>query len=324
MNSTVLEVPPPLQVRRIESRVLVALIVTVLTWGSAFSAIRVSLHAFDPGPLALLRLIFASATLVLYGLIVRMRLPALRDLPMIFLLGFVGYGFYYSALNYGEVTVISGVASLLIATTPIFAALLAMIFLHEKLRITGWIGVVIAFAGVALIVAGQQKGLGVSRDALFILVAAMSAAVYFVMQRPLLRRYTSLELTAYAMCAGMLMTLVFLPGLIRQARHVPPKMWGVAAYLGVFPAALGYVLWNYAMSRLPVSRVSSFLYLVPVVGMSIGWSILGEVPTRLSMLGAPVAVLGVYLVNARKRIHRRVSIVETRIAEATTNAQMAE
>jgi len=316
VNPTTLEPPPAQHSHRIEPRVLLALITTVLTWGSAFAAIRVSLRAFDPGPLALLRLIFAAAALVLYGLIVRMRLPALRDLPWIFLLGFVGYGFYYSALNYGEVTVISGVASLLIATTPIFAALLAMLFLHEHLHITGWIGVVIAFAGVALIVAGQQKGFGVSRDALFILVAAMSAAVYFVMQRPLLKRYSSLELTTYAMCAGMLMTLIFLPGLIVKGHTASLKMWGVAAYLGVFPAALGYVLWNYAMSRLPVSRVSSFLYLVPVVGMSIGWGVLGEVPTRLSLCGAPVAVLGVYLVNARKKTPGLpVPVLETEVAE---------
>jgi len=301
----------------IETRVAIALLVTILTWGSAFAAIRVALPAYGPGELALLRLMFAAGSLTIYGLFARMRLPATRDLPGIFWLGFFGFGFYYTALNFGEVTVISGVASLLIATTPIFAALLAMILLRERLGGRGWTGVLIAFTGVALIVVGQQGHLGISRDAILILVAAVSAAVYFVLQRPLLKRYSALELTTYSMWAGMLMTLIFLPGLVAKSHAASWKMLATAGYLGVFPAALGYVLWNYAMARLPVSRVSSFLYLVPVVGMSIGWIVLHEVPTRLSACGAPVAVLGVYLVNARKRAPVRVPALVVELSEST-------
>jgi drug/metabolite transporter (DMT)-like permease len=285
----------------IEPRVLLALLITVLTWGSAFAAIKKSLIAYGPGELALLRLIFGSMSLTIYGLLCRMRLPALADLPGIFMLGFVGFGFYYTALNFGELTVFSGVASLLIATTPIFAALLAMILLQERLGTTGWIGVVTAFIGVALIVAGQQKSLKISAGAVYILMAALSASFYFVLQRPFLKRYSALELTTYAMWAGTLMTMIFLPNLIHKFKNASWQMTAIVAYLGVFPAALGYVLWNYALARLPVSRVSSFLYLVPVVGLTIGSVWLHEIPARLSLLGAPVAVLGVYVVNARKR-----------------------
>jgi drug/metabolite transporter (DMT)-like permease len=293
----------------IETRVLLALLLTVLTWGSAFAAIKKSLEAYGPGELALLRLIFGSASLTVYGLCCRMRLPAMRDLPGIFLLGFVGFGFYYSALNFGEVKVMSGVASLLIATTPIFAALLAMFILREKMGAVGWTGVVIAFTGVALIVAGQQHSLKIGSGAIDILVAAISAAFYFVLQRSFLKRYSALELTTYSMWAGTLMTLIFLPKLIHECRTASWQMTATVAYLGVFPAALGYVLWNYALARLPVSRVSSFLYLVPVVGLTIGSIWLHEVPARLSLFGAPIAVLGVYLVNARKRAPLQVPAV---------------
>ncbi len=292
---------------KIELRVWLALLVTVLTWGSAFAAIRRALPAFGPGELALLRLLFAAGALSIYGLVVRMRLPQVVDLPMIFLLGFVGFGFYYTALNFGEVKVISGVASLLIATTPIYSALLAMFFLREKMGARGWIGVVTAFAGVALIVAGQQGKMGISIEAGYIVLAAISAAFYFVLQRPLLGRYTSLELTTYSMWAGAVFTLMFLPGMIHRCQTASWQMLATAGYLGVFPAALGYVMWNYALARLPVSRVSSFLYLVPVVGLSLGWAWLGERPTLLSLCGAPVAVAGVYLVNVRKK---RAAVVQ--------------
>jgi drug/metabolite transporter (DMT)-like permease len=297
---TTLEISVPVK-RSISSKVALALGTTVVIWGSAFAAIRVALHAFGPGEMALLRLMFAAAALAIYAVFTRMRLPAAGDLPGIFLLGFAGFGFYFTALNFGEVTVQAGVASLLIATAPIFTALFAVVFLKERLDLRAWIGVMIAFTGVALIIAGQQGNFGVSKGALLILAAAISAAVYFVIQRPLLKRYSSLELTTYSIWCGTLLTVFFLPGLCRQLIHTSWKMTAVVAYLGVFPAALGYVLWNYAMSKLPVSRVSSFLYLVPVVGMAGGWIVLREIPATLSLCGGPVAIAGVYLVNKRKR-----------------------
>jgi drug/metabolite transporter (DMT)-like permease len=286
---------------QIETKVAFALGITVVIWGSAFAAIRVALHAYGPGEMALLRLLFASAALAIYAGITRMRLPAIRDLPGIFLLGFVGFGFYNTALNFGEVTTLAGVTSLLIATAPIFAALFARIFLHEHLGTRGWVGVSIAFAGVVLIVAGQQGNFGVSRGAMFILAAAISAAIYFVIQRPFLKRYSSLELTTYSIWAGTLLIAFFLPGLYGQCRAASWQMTAAVAYLGVFPAALGYVLWNYALSKLPVSRVASFLYLVPLVAMACGWVMLREMPTLLSLCGGPVAVVGVYMVNTRKK-----------------------
>jgi drug/metabolite transporter (DMT)-like permease len=285
----------------IAGRVSLALGTTVVVWGSAFAAIRLALHAFGPGEMALLRLLFASAVLAIYAALTRMHLPAVRDLPGIFLLGLLGFGFYNAALNYGEVTVQAGVASLLIATAPIFTALFAVIFLKERLRLRGWIGVLIAFTGVVLIIAGQQRHFGISRGALYILIAAISAAIYFVIQRPFLKNYSSLQLTAYSIWSGTLLILFYLPSLTVELKTASWKMTAAVAYLGVFPAALGYVLWNYALSRLPVSRVSSFLYLVPVVAMTGGWILLREMPTPLSLCGGPVAVAGVFLVNTRKR-----------------------
>jgi drug/metabolite transporter (DMT)-like permease len=279
----------------------IALGITVLVWGSAFGAIRVALKSFGPGEMALLRLLFASAALAIYAGVTRMRLPRVRDLPGIFLLGCVGFGFYNAALNYGEMTTLAGVTSLLIATAPIFAALLAVIFLNERLGLRGGLGMSIAFAGVVLIIAGQQGNFTITPGAAIILSAAISAAVYFVLQRPFLKNYSSIELTTYAVWAGTLLISFYSPGLYRELHGTSWKAVAVVAYLGVFPAALGYVLWNYALSKLPVSRVSSFLYLVPVVGMAGGWFMLHEMPRMLSMSGGPVAVLGVYLVNTRKR-----------------------
>ena len=70
-------------------------------------------------------------------------------------------------------------------------------------------------------------------------------------------------------------------------------------YLGIFPAAIAYVLWNYALSRMPATLLSSFLYLSPVIASFIAWVWLGEVPALLTILGGAIAIVGVILVQTK-------------------------
>ena len=120
-----------------DSRVAAALAITVVLWASAFAGIRVGLEDYVPGQVALIRFLVASVVLAWYAAITGMRLPERRDLPAVFLAGFLAFTVYHVALNYGEVTVSAGAASILINTVPIFTALLATVFLGERLRVLG-------------------------------------------------------------------------------------------------------------------------------------------------------------------------------------------
>ncbi|WP_287372492.1 EamA family transporter, partial [Oceanithermus sp.] len=134
---------------------LSALAFTLVLWASAFAGIRAGLEGYGPAHLALLRFLVASSTLVVYAVLARIRPPRRADLGRIALLGFLGITVYHVALNYGELTVSAGAASLLIASGPIFTALLAVSFLGERLTPLGWAGIGLGFAGVALIALGE-------------------------------------------------------------------------------------------------------------------------------------------------------------------------
>jgi len=130
-------------------------------------------------------------------------------------------------------------------------------------------------------------------------LSAVVAAAFNILSKKGLRRYVALEFTSYAIWAGTLPLFIFLPGLIRQFRVAAPPATFAVIYLGIFPAAIAYVLWNYALARMPASLLSSFLYLAPVIAIFIAWVWLGEIPALLTVLGGAIAILGVILVQTK-------------------------
>jgi drug/metabolite transporter (DMT)-like permease len=279
-----------------------AALITVLFWGSAFAGIRAGLHSYAPAQLALLRFLSASAVLSVYALITRMRLPALRDVPLVLLLGLLGFAFYNIALNIGELKIPSGPAAVLIQTLPIWTALAAIIFLGERLRLWGWAGIGVSFAGVVVIGLGKGSGFGLNWGAGLILLASLSASAYNIIQKSMLGRYRPVDITTWAIWAGTLMLLPFFPGLVGQVRAASLADTLAVVYLGIGPAALAYATWAIVLSRLPASRASSLLFAVPVVAFLVGWVWLGEAPGLIDIAGGVLAMGGVALVNTLGRV----------------------
>lgn len=292
-----------------EPRTWLAIAGVLLLWASAFAGIRAGLRltpaglpgpdGYGPGELALLRFGTASVVLALFAVATRMRLPELADVPKISLAGFLGITVYHVALNFGEVTVNAGAASMLISAGPVFTALLSVLFLHERLSRLGWSGIFLAFTGVSLIALSGGKGLRFTPGALLILLSAAVAAIYSILSKQSLRRYRAIEFTCYSIWAGTLPMLVFLPRLLRAFTVAAPPATFAVVYLGIFPAAIAYVLWNYALARMPASLLSSFLYLSPVIASLIAWIWLGELPAFLTVVGGAIAIVGVILVQTK-------------------------
>ncbi|MFI6517525.1 DMT family transporter [Spirillospora sp. NPDC050679] len=287
-------------IARLVSPHVLALAGTVVLWASAFPAIRVGIDGLGVQALSFLRIVVAAVALLLVVPLAKVRLPRHRDLPMIAVCGATGITAYQILLNWGEVEVAAGTASLLIATAPVFSVLLGSLFLKERLSLNIVLGSVVAIAGAAIVSLAEGAD-GFTVSALIVLAAALFQGVYHFATKPLLRRYTGLEVATYAMVAGAVLALPLIPATWHAARHAPADALASAVYLGLLPSALGFVIWAYAVARLPLAASTAALYLVPPVALVISLVWLGEVPHPVELVGGAVSVAGVILINRRKQ-----------------------
>ncbi|MFE0020161.1 DMT family transporter [Amycolatopsis sp. NPDC059021] len=282
------------------SKASLALAATVVLWASAFPATRAALTGYQPYDLAFVRLAVASAALALAAPVLGVRLPRAKDLPLIALCGSAGMSAYQLLLNWGEVRVPAGTASLLIAVAPVFSAALAAAFLGERLTRRKVLGSVIALGGSATIAlsGGEAR---YSAAAWGVLAAALVQGIYHVGSKPLLRRYSGIEVACYATWSGTLFLLPLAPSAAHGLVSAPVPTTISAVLLGIFPSAIGFVVWGYAVARYSVTVATAALYLVPVVALAVAFAWLGEVPRPVELLGGVVSIAGVVLINLRAR-----------------------
>ena len=271
-----------------------AALVTVVLWASAFVGIRAAGEDLSPGALSLARLLVGSAALGTLVLVRRERFPARRDLFGIAVCGVLWFGLYNVVLNAGEQRVDAGTAAMLVGIGPVLIALLAGVLLREGFPRKVMAGCAVAFAGVVVIgLATSERGPDAGVGAALCIVAALAYAGGVLTQKPLLERVSALQVTWLACSVGALVCLPFVPALLRELGQASASSVVWAVYLGVFPTAVAFTTWAYALARTTAGRMGATTYLVPPTAVLMGWLILGEVPPVLALFGGALCLAGV-------------------------------
>jgi len=274
-------------------------------FGMSFVATKYALRGFEPLLIALLRFALAGAILWVLLRLRREREPVTRrDLGRLALMGFVSLTVYFSFENTGIARTSASQAAILIATIPIFVAVLNVFTLREPMAARQWTGVVLSFAGIVALVTfgGQSSGGSVGGD-LLVLAASLSAAVYSIMARSLLLERSALSVTAYQNLFGaaFMLPLALVEAAVVGVRRPTADAVGGVLFLTVMCSVIAYLLLNYAFRFIEASRLSVFINLTPIVGVGFAFLVLGERFTGAQAAAAVVVVLGVWLTNTGSR-----------------------
>lgn len=284
---------------------LLAVAVTLLLWASAFVAIRHLGETFSPGALSLGRLLVGSAAL---GSVLAVRgwsTPRRRDWPGLVVIGVLWFGVYNLALNAGERRVDAGTAAMLIQLSPALVAVLAAVFLKERATPALGVGLVVAFAGVVLIAtAGSGHGDRDPLGVLLCLVSALAYAISLIVQKPLVSRLSAIEITWVACTVGAVVCLPFAGSLVHDAGDASTGDLAWVVYLGVFPTAIAFTTYAFALSSMTAGNLSVTTYLVPPVTIVLSALFLSEAPTAMAYVGGVLCLVGVGLARRRPRGRR--------------------
>lgn len=287
---------------RLQPSVLVAIIITVLAWASAFIVIRgVSPH-FDGGALALARLTVGS---VILGIVMIgrgwVRMTG-REWVLVIVFGVAWFGAYNVALNLSEHSLDAGTTAMIVNIGPILIALGAGVFLGEGIPKWLAIGAGIAFAGVVLIgiatgISGVLNPIGL----VWALVAAVTYTIGVLCQKPALKRLPARQVTFLGCVIGAVVCTPFVSQLMSNLHSAPlPSILG-AVYLGAVPTALAFSTWAYALSKMPAGQLGVTTYVVPTLVVVFGLLFFREIPPVLAIVGGVVCLVGVAVSRRRVR-----------------------
>ncbi|GAB3164633.1 DMT family transporter [Myceligenerans halotolerans] len=276
--------------------------VTVVLWASAFIGIRAAGHDYSPGALTLGRIAVGTLALtVLAGVAGKLRIPRGRLLAGVIVWGVLWFGVYNVALNAAERTLDAGTAALLVQLAPILTAVVAGLALGEGFPARLLTGIGIAFTGVAVIAWASSSGTSDVGAVLLGLAAAVLYSAGALLQKRMLPRVDALTMTWLGCLAGTVAALPFAGTLIAEVAAAPvPATLGVI-YLGVFPTAIAFATWGYALSHTTAGRLSATTYAVPPIAVLLSWWLLAEVPTPIVLAGGALCLGGVILATRRPR-----------------------
>jgi drug/metabolite transporter (DMT)-like permease len=277
----------------------------VIVWGVSFIATKIALR--DLAPVTVVWIRFGIGVIIL-GIATALRhqfaFPKRKELLYFAVLGFLGITFHQWLQSTGLVTAQASTTAWIVATTPVFMAILSVIFLREKFDWLQVSGIIMAVLGVLLVVGkGNINRLfgghfGEPGDIL-IIISAINWAVFSILSRRGLDKHQATQMMFYVMTFGWLFTsfLFMTSGNIQDIRNMTwTSLLGVI-FLGIFCSGLAYIAWYDGLQEIPASQIGAFLYIEPLVAVIVAWLVLGEDILLITLIGGAIILLGVRFVQ---------------------------
>jgi drug/metabolite transporter (DMT)-like permease len=291
-----------------EWKLILMMIVAVIVWAFAFPFIKIGLEELSYINLTIMRFFVVCCAFILILLLQKKRFTKLqkKDIIPIFFIGFLGVMVYHLGLNYGEQFISPSAASLIIASIPVLIVTLAVIFLKEKITILKLLGIILSLCGVIIISVWGKISSTLDMDYVFgtlaVVIAAIMSAIYTILGKKYLERYSGLSLTVYAILLGSLGIVPLINySLFDQVSKMSLNGWFAVLFLGIFSTVIGYVIWYVVLKIKTASEISVYLYAIPVLSTIFSYFTFKDEITSMFILGGVLAIIGLIIVNMKTK-----------------------
>lgn len=266
----------------------------IMVWGSSYVAIKIGLEDFTPTQVASYRFAIAGLASLVMMIVNKTPLPSRLEMGQIMLVAFFGIFLYHISITYSTTYFHPNIVSFVSNTAPLFMLILSKFLLSEDLVDTRWSGFALAMIGV-LVMNFSVGAVHLDWAHLALFLIPVSSAVFFVLQKPLLRKMKSTHVMNYCIVVGALMLNLWDFSFISKISINPIRSQTAIVYLGILPTIVAFQLWSYLLSRTKVSDLSGPLYLVPVSTVICAYIMLDTSPEIITLAGGAITLLGVVL-----------------------------
>ena len=269
------------------------LFVTIILWGSSFPIISYLLEIFSSAGLVLSRFIIPAMLAISYVVLLKKNVNK-TDVPKLFITGFFGvFGFsYFINLGLEKMSVAAG--SFIVNCNPLITTLIGVIFLKEKVKTYFWIGICVCTFGIFIISFENTERYDFNFGTIYLLFAAIFISIYFHLVKPLVVKYGTLTTFCYTIIFGTLPMLFWLNETFYMFLDQSLDIKLSLLWLTLLSTLIPYYTWTCAISHFGANKASFFLFLIPVMAITIDFIIYGNYPNYLT-IGAGLIILGTIL-----------------------------
>ncbi len=284
------------------------------TWGSAFIAGKVAVKDFEPATVAFLRFLGASILLfpIMWLIEKNRKKPTLKDYGLFAVIGLTGIAVYnicfFIATKHAPVIK----SSLFIASNPVLIVLLSGLFLKETITKNHMIGMVIALTGVTFIITdGHLLSLfqyGFETIDFVLLGAVISWALYSVVGKVVLKKFSAVESTTYAVAFGtiFLFPFAYMETSWQDVLNANFSTWIAISHMSIFVTVVSFIMYYYGIKEVGAAKASIFINVMPVSAVLMATIFLGETFTLAQGIGAAFVLTGVYIGTNTKLFKRKL------------------
>jgi Permeases of the drug/metabolite transporter (DMT) superfamily len=287
-----------------------AIILSMVFWSFSYVWTNIALRSFTVITLLESRLLVATVVMFLFGIFTRqLQLPRREDIKWFLLLAFFEPFLYFIGETYGLKRISPTIASVMIATIPLFAPFSAYFILKEKISKSNIAGIIVSFAGiVSIVTVGSDQATATDTAGVLLIALAVASAIFYAtVLKKLSAHYNGVTLVTYQNIIGFFYFLPLFLGI--EAPHLHEIVWRTDSIvcmllLALFASFIAFVLFAEAVRRIGVARSNVFCNLLPVLTAIFSAIILHEVLPAQQIIGMVVVIAGLFVSQINKRVRR--------------------